>query len=264
MSMQTPLDSAVSPTDGVARLQMAMAHIEALSQDLHEALERNAQERRLAAQQQRTMVLQLSKAAELRDDDTGAHIVRLGYLAELLARRLEMPDSFCVQLRLAAPMHDIGKLGIPDSILKKPGALTAEERLVMNQHTTMGAEILKCQRTRLFDMAADIAQYHHEKFDGCGYPHNKAGSDIPISARIVTVVDFFDALTMDRCYRAALPVSTAVDMMLEQSGRHFDPDIVRAFERSLGSMVDLKERINAANMSIQDMLALHEEDLMVL
>lgn len=188
-------------------------------------------------------LLQLSAAADLKDDDTGVHIVRIGYLAEALALFLGQTPGYARMLRKAAPMHDIGKIGTPDSVLKKPGALTPEERQVMNRHAQMGAEILGRAQIPVFRMAAEVALTHHERYDGTGYPRGLVGEAIPLSGRITAVVDFFDALTMDRVYRRAFPVDKALEMMAAERGRAFDPAVVDAFFAHAQEMDALRRRI---------------------
>lgn len=196
----------------------------------------------------------LAVAAEYKDDDTGVHIVRIGFLAEALALYLGQPRPYALLLRKAAPMHDVGKIGIPDSVLKKPGSLTPEERQVMNRHVTIGADILGKSRIALFQMAAEIALTHHERWDGQGYPHQLAGSAIPLSGRIVSVVDFYDALTMDRVYRPAFTHEQALQMLQEQRGRMFDPAIVDCFVRHSDALLDLRQRIIEYRMSFADLV----------
>lgn len=174
-------------------------------------------------------LLRLAMAAEFKDDDTGSHIVRIGYLSEALALRLGCRIEFASLLRKAAPMHDIGKVGIPDTILKKEGPLGPEERLVMNRHAEIGARLLGQSRIPVFQMAAEIAASHHERFDGRGYPEGLAGEDIPLSARITSIVDIFDALTMDRVYRPAFGREQALEMIAAERGKALDPGIVDAF-----------------------------------
>ncbi|AEF92769.1 metal dependent phosphohydrolase [Delftia sp. Cs1-4] len=174
-------------------------------------------------------LLRLAMAAEFKDDDTGSHIVRIGYLSEALALRLGCRIEFASLLRKAAPMHDIGKVGIPDTILKKEGPLGPEERLVMNRHAEIGARLLGQSRIPLFQMAAEIAASHHERFDGKGYPQGLAGEEIPLSARITSIVDIFDALTMDRVYRPAFGLEQALEMIAAERGKALDPGIVDAF-----------------------------------
>ncbi|WP_146066929.1 HD-GYP domain-containing protein, partial [Candidatus Venteria ishoeyi] len=140
-----------------------------------------------------------------------------------------------------APMHDIGKIGIPDAILRKPGKLDDTEWTIMKQHPEIGANILKGD-TPLQHMARDIALYHHEKWDGSGYPQGLAGTQITLAARIVAVADVFDALTTVRPYKAAWPVEKAVEFMQKQAGQHFDPDLVRLFLNALPAILEIKEK----------------------
>jgi len=199
-------------------------------------------------------LFRLSMAADLKDDDTGVHIIRIGFLSEALSLFMGKDRVWSGMLRKAAPMHDIGKIGIPDSVLKKPGAFTPEERKTMNAHPRMGAEILGRSRIPLFQMAAELALSHHERWDGSGYPQQLAGTDIPLSGRIVAVADFFDALTMDRVYRRALSVDVAIQMLREQRGQAFDPEIVDTFMANAAALNALRERINAGNLSYTDLL----------
>lgn len=196
----------------------------------------------------------LAVAAEYKDDDTGVHIVRIGFLAEALALYLGQPRPYALLLRKAAPMHDVGKIGIPDSVLKKPGSLTPEERQVMNRHVAIGADILGKSRIALFQMAAEIALTHHERWDGQGYPQQLAGSAIPLSGRIVSVVDFYDALTMDRVYRPAFTHEQALQMLQEQRGKAFDPAIVDCFVRHSDALLGLRQRIIEYRMSFADLV----------
>ncbi|HNK33845.1 MAG TPA: HD-GYP domain-containing protein, partial [Plasticicumulans sp.] len=160
--------------------------------------------------------------AALRDDDTGRHTVRVGYMAELIGRRLGLDEDTCLRLRASAPLHDIGKLAIPDAILNKPGPLDATEMAVMRRHAEFGERILASTGEPLFRMAADIAGAHHEHYDGSGYPRGLRRDAIPLAARITAVCDFYDALRMDRVYRKALPDATVLGWMQEQRGRAFD------------------------------------------
>lgn len=199
-------------------------------------------------------LFRLSLAADLKDDDTGVHIIRIGFLSEALALLLGESPAKAAMLRKAAPMHDIGKIGIPDRVLKKPGAFDPEERAVMNEHSRMGAEILGRSRIPLFQLAAELALSHHERWDGNGYPSRLAGQAIPLSGRIVAVVDFFDALTMDRVYRKAMSVEVALEMLLEQRGKAFDPEIVDTFLANAVELNALRERINASHLSYSDLV----------
>lgn len=201
----------------------------------------------------------LSMAAEYKDGDTGIHIVRIGFLAEALALFLGEPKDYALMLRKAAPMHDIGKIGIPDDVLKKPGAFTPQERATMNQHSAIGADILGKSRIALFQMAAEIALAHHERWDGKGYPNQLAGPAIPLSGRIVSIVDFYDALTMDRVYRPAFSHEKALEMLLAERGKAFDPDIVDCFLRNSAAISALREQVTAGRMAFADLIN-HKQD----
>ncbi|MGD0198402.1 MAG: HD domain-containing phosphohydrolase [Solirubrobacteraceae bacterium] len=172
----------------------------------------------------------LALAAEYRDDDTHQHAQRIGHTAALLAAELGLGTATVERLRLAAPLHDIGKIAIPDSILLKPGKLTAEEFEIIKSHTLIGARILGGSQSLLLRTAAEIALSHHERWDGCGYPHGLAGDAIPLAGRIVAVADVFDALAHRRPYKQPWSIEEAVAEIHNQSKRHFDADVVEAFE----------------------------------
>nr|WP_315240850.1 HD domain-containing phosphohydrolase [uncultured Albidiferax sp.] len=199
-------------------------------------------------------LLRLAMAAELKDDDTGVHIVRIGFLAEALALLVGQNKASARMLRKAAPMHDIGKIGIPDGVLKKPGGLSPEERAIMNQHPAMGAELLGRSRIPLFRMAAEVALSHHERWDGTGYPHALSGEEIPLSGRIVAVVDFLDALTMDRCYRPAFDDATAVQMLAAQRGLAFDPFLVDVVLANVDQLLAVRTHVNQTRPTFNDLV----------
>jgi putative two-component system response regulator len=178
---------------------------------------------------ERETIFCLARAAEYRDPETGAHILRMAHYSRLIAARLGLPEDLQDLIFQSAPMHDIGKVGIPDYILLKPGKLTDEEFAVMKGHTTIGHQILIGSTSTILGMAAEIALHHHEKFDGSGYPGGLAGEAIPLTGRIVAVADVFDALTSERPYKKAWAVEDALNLLKEQRGRHFDPDCVDAF-----------------------------------
>lgn len=178
---------------------------------------------------ERETLLRLAKAGEYRDEDTGAHVLRMAKYSHLLAERLGLPKDQCAAIELAAPMHDIGKVGIPDHILLKPGQLTDEEWHIMRQHPNIGQAILQDSPSEFISLGATIALGHHERFDGTGYPRGLAGEQIPIEARIVAVADVYDALTSYRPYKPAWKASAAKAHIIEQSGRHFDPRCVTSF-----------------------------------
>jgi methanogenic corrinoid protein MtbC1 len=191
-------------------------------------------------------VQRLSMAVEFRDEDTGAHIERIGRLSVLLADAIGMDGQFCERLRHAAPLHDVGKVAIPDAILLKPGPLTPEERAIVETHAEEGHRLVRGSSSSILDMAATIALSHQEKWDGSGYPRGLKGEAIPIEGRIVAVADVFDALTSDRVYREAFSIDEAVQMMREQRGRHFDPVLLDAFMEVLGrSGADAREQLRS-------------------
>ena len=175
------------------------------------------------------LVERLATAAEYRDDDTGQHTRRVGRLAARMATALGWPADEVDALRQAAPLHDVGKIGVADRILLKPGPLTADEMAVMRTHTTIGGRILSGARFPVLRMAEAVALSHHERWDGSGYPAGLAGEAIPSAGRIVTVADVYDALTHSRPYKAAWTPADAVEEIRRQSGRHFDPAVVSAF-----------------------------------
>jgi HD-GYP domain-containing protein (c-di-GMP phosphodiesterase class II) len=191
-------------------------------------------------------VRRLSMAVEFRDEDTGAHIERIGRFSTLLAEHVGLDGELCERLGYAAPLHDVGKVAIPDAILLKPGPLTAQERAIVETHAEEGHRLLRGSSSSILDMAATIALSHHEKWDGTGYPRGLAGEEIPIEGRIVAVADVFDALTSDRVYRTAYSIEQAVALMREQRGRHFDPVLLDAFLEVLSSSgPDAREQLKS-------------------
>jgi putative two-component system response regulator len=188
-------------------------------------LERTAE---LAAAQAE-MLQRLAQAVEARDGETGEHTRRVGENSWMLAEAMSLPIARAELIRRAAPLHDVGKIGIPDTILLKPGALTAEEVEVVKTHTTVGARILSGSDSPLVQMAEQIALAHHERWEGTGYPRGLGGTDIPLEGRIVAVVDVFDALTHDRPYRLAWSPERALETIRDDIGRHFDPAVAEAF-----------------------------------
>ena len=174
-------------------------------------------------------LLRLAKAGEYRDEETGNHVIRMAKYSHLIAKKLGLDEDECETIELAAPMHDIGKIGIPDQILLKPGKLSVEEFTIIKKHTRIGYEILKNSPSRYLQMGAVIALGHHEKFNGSGYPQGLRGEDIPLVARIVAVADVYDALSSKRCYKPAWSHDDVLNMLNEQSGQHFDPRCVQAF-----------------------------------
>ncbi|MBC7501762.1 MAG: response regulator [Herminiimonas sp.] len=181
------------------------------------------------AAREREVILRLSRASEYRDPETGAHLVRMANYSCVLAANLGLSSTEQTLILDAAPMHDIGKVGIPDGILLKPGRLTDDEMTIMRTHPQIGADILKGSASYLLQAAATIALTHHEKFDGSGYPHGLKGESIPLHGRIIAVADVFDALTSARPYKPAWEVDRAVTLLRDGAGSHFDPVCVDAF-----------------------------------
>jgi len=167
----------------------------------------------------------LALAAEFRDDETGRHTERVGEAAVLLGAALGLAEEDLFLLRRAAPLHDVGKIAVPDAVLRKPGPLSGDEWEIMKGHAPMGAQILSGGRSRVIQLAEEVARFHHEQWDGNGYPEGLAGEAIPLAARLVSIADVFDALTSDRVYRKAWPAAEVLAYIQEYAGRRFDPQI---------------------------------------
>lgn len=193
--------------------------------------------------QTRLQVIQrLGRAAEYKDNETGLHVMRMSHYAQVLALAYGLSVHQAEDLLHAAPMHDIGKIGIADSILLKPGKLTAEEYQQMQKHPLIGAEIIGDCDSDLLRMAKVVALYHHEKWDGSGYPHGLAGEAIPLEARIVAVSDVFDALTSARPYKTAWSIEDTLQYMRAQKGLHFEPRLVDLLEQHLPDILAIRQR----------------------
>ena len=175
------------------------------------------------------LLFRMSRAAEFRDPETGAHIQRMSHYSSLIATQLGLSTEDQSLILQAAPMHDVGKIGIPDQILLKPGLLTPDEFAIMRTHSEIGFELLKGSDSIILQAAASIAISHHEKYNGSGYPYGVAGDASPLFGRIVAVADVFDALTSERPYKKAWPIERAVDYVREGAGGHFDPSCAEAF-----------------------------------
>ncbi|MBK1850915.1 two-component system response regulator [Marinobacter sp. 1-4A] len=189
-----------------------------------------------------SVVQRLGRAAEYKDNETGLHVIRMSHFSKLIALAAGFGENWADTLLNAAPMHDVGKIGIPDAILQKPGKLDPDEWAVMQTHPEIGAEIIGDDGSNLLDMAREVALNHHEKWDGSGYPKGLKGTDIPVSARIVALADVFDALTSERPYKSAWPIDKATGLIREQTGKHFDPDLVEAFFQCLPAILEVRER----------------------
>ena len=188
------------------------------------------------------IVQRLGLAAEYKDNETGLHVIRMSHYARILGLALGMSEAEADDLLHAAPMHDVGKIGIPDSILRKPGPLDKDEWKIMQSHATIGGDIIGRHDSGMLAMAHDLAVTHHEKWDGSGYPLGLAGEQIPLVGRIVAIADVFDALTSARPYKEAWPVEKAVGYLEEQRGKHFEPRLVDVFLRQMPALLEIKQR----------------------
>lgn len=188
------------------------------------------------------IIRRLGAAGEYRDNETGLHIVRMSKSCKLLARASGMDETVCELILHASPMHDVGKIGIPDRILLKPGPLTADEWEIMKRHSAIGAEILGQHESEILTVAREIALRHHEKWDGSGYPDGLVGTDIPFTARVVAVCDVFDALTSERPYKKAWSVSDAVGYLKDNVDAHFESRLVSLFIDILPQILAIRER----------------------
>ncbi|MFT3812822.1 MAG: response regulator [Acidovorax sp.] len=188
------------------------------------------------------IVQRLGRAAEYKDNETGMHVIRMSHYAHRLALAAQCGPAWAEDLLNAAPMHDVGKIGIPDAVLRKPGPLTSEEWTTMRRHPQIGAEIIGTHPSGVLRMAHTIALAHHEKWDGSGYPHGLAGEDIPLEARIVAIADVFDALTSERPYKKAWAAQDALAEIQAQAGRHFDPALVERFVPLMPELLAIRDR----------------------
>ncbi|MGR6503699.1 HD domain-containing phosphohydrolase [Shewanella sp. Koi 1] len=203
-------------------------------------LEDLVQQRTLELESARQKIInKLGRAAEFRDNETGLHIIRMSQYSFLLAQQIGQPAYWCQLLLNAAPMHDIGKIGIPDAILLKPGKLTLEEYQIIQKHPEIGAEIIGEDDDPLLHMAKEIALYHHERWDGTGYPCKLSQKQIPLCARIATIADVFDALTTSRPYKAAWSIDDAFNYLRDGAGSQFDPFLVSAFLECKAEITDI-------------------------
>jgi putative two-component system response regulator len=215
--------------------------IEALSNQ-NQILETKVKERTLALRDtQLEIIFRLSRAAEYRDNETGLHIKRMSHFTQIISAAMNCSEDTCALLFNASPMHDVGKIGIPDHILLKPSRLDPDEWRIMKTHTTIGAEMLAGHDSVLLQTARIIALTHHEKWDGSGYPSGLSKEEIPLSGRIVAICDVFDALTSQRPYKRAWPVEEALREIKTGSGSAFDPATVDALFRSLPALLSIKE-----------------------
>jgi len=199
-------------------------------------------------------------AAEFKDENTGEHIIRMSRYSALLVEKLGFSPGKVVYMRYAASMHDIGKMGIPDRIMLKPGKLTEEEFKCMKAHTTIGTAILADSKSELLNMAQEVALSHHEKWNGSGYPQGLSGNKIPIFGRIVGLTDVFDALTSKRPYKKPYPLEVACDIIRKERGEHFDPDLVDIFLKDIDEFSKIKEEVNSGKDRSQAAFVISHRD----
>jgi putative two-component system response regulator len=254
------LTKPVHPEDLIARLRSALRtkeyqdQIKAYSQTLEAKV---AQRTAALESSRREIIWRLAKAGEFRDKETGNHVVRVGCYCRAVAERMNMPADFIESVFLASPLHDIGKIGIPDSILLKQGDLTIDERKIMEKHCVFGAEILSEQprgidgntfrsidQNPVIEMAIRIALYHHEKLDGTGYPHQLTNENIPIEARIAALADVYDALCSKRPYKATIPELQALEIIRKGVSSQFDPVVYNAFLNSLDEIHVIQTKLS--------------------
>lgn len=258
-----PIDpSELVPRVGnLLRLQSAQRQLRRQNERLEAEVARRTGELEAS---RRDLLHCLARAAEYRDDDTGFHVLRVGHYARTIARALSMDDVYVDRIEQAAQLHDVGKIGVPDAILHKPGRLTAEEYERMKRHAVLGKQVLErlspeeetalrhhagigselmaVAKFPILDMAHRIALTHHEWFDGSGYPLGLAGDDIPLEGRITAVADVFDALSSKRCYKDAMPLSKCFEIMTGERGTHFDPEVLDAFLSRRDEIVAIQMR----------------------
>jgi putative two-component system response regulator len=222
-------------------LEVRLLHKQVLTQN--ETLEQQVKIRTQQLEQSRLEIIKrLGRAAEYKDNETGNHILRMSHFAHMLALAVGLSDKFAADILTSEPMHDIGKFGIPDHILLKPGSIKPDEWEIMKTHVKIGADLLADTDVPLLKLASNIALTHHEKWDGSGYPNGLKGEAIPIEGRICAICDVFDALTSERPYKKEWPVEQAVDYLLTQKGQHFDPELVDHFLAIIEQVLHYRSR----------------------
>jgi len=243
LGAQDFLTKPINIPEALCRIRnlLEIRHLTNLIQNQNVILEQKVKERTQALRFTRLEIINcLGRAAEYRDNETGMHVIRMSHFSQQLALEAGWESKNCELILHASPMHDVGKIGIPDRILLKPGKLDPEEWEIMKTHVTIGAEILTRSDSRLFRMARNIALHHHEKWDGSGYPGGLAGEAISPEGRIVAVCDVFDALTSERPYKKAWPVEDALQNIRENRGKHFEPQLVDKFLKIVPRLLDIR------------------------
>lgn len=240
-----PLEMTEAVTRIRNHLEMQLLHNQVIEQK--RLLEEKVQERTQEVEATRMEIIhRLGRAAEYRDNETGMHVVRMSYLCERLGQELGMPERECKLLLYASPLHDVGKIGIPDYILLKPGKLTEAEYETMKLHPQIGAEILSGGTSELMEMARIIALTHQERWDGSGYPQGLKGEEIPLMGRIVALCDVFDALTSKRHYKEAYSLEKSWEIIESQKGTSFEDSLVETFEKILPEMLEITKKFSDA------------------
>lgn len=237
------INKPIDPVEVILRVSNLLRVQEALKAkaDMVSMLEKKVQARTAElSESNQFLIKSMAMIAEFRDKNTGKHVLRVGQYARLLAEVYGLAPKICELIEKASPLHDLGKIGIPDSILLKAGQLDEKEREIMNSHSKIGADILSSHSSRLVSMASSIALSHHERWDGAGYPSGLVGESIPIEGRITAIADVFDALTTVRPYKKAWTVDEAVMLLQEGSGDHFDPVLVGMFIENMDRVVEIK------------------------
>ncbi|NOX25127.1 MAG: response regulator [Deltaproteobacteria bacterium] len=254
-----PFDQLETTTRIANILKVRLLHNEVKNQNI--ILERKIQERTFELHDTRLEIIhRLGRAAEYRDNETGAHIIRLSHMCALLGKLAGLSERRQELLLNATPMHDIGKIGIPDNILLKPGKLDNEEWQIMQTHTTIGADLLSGHDSELMTLSRDIALTHHEKWNGTGYPRKLRGEKIPFAARITGLMDVFDALTSKRPYKDPYPIEKACDTIKAECGKHFDPRLTDLFLENLGEFKQIKIRFSDKGETAHRYFQLSERD----
>ncbi len=224
----------------------ARAQLNRLMGELQDVRKQRDEAFRALEQAHQETLFRLARAAEHKDGETGAHMQRVGAFAAMIAEAMGCPPEYCEILYKAAQMHDIGKIGIHESVLRKSGPLTSDEWRLMREHPRIGASILAGSEAPVLQLAAEVSMAHHEHFSGAGYPQGLVGELIPLSGRIVALADFFDTLSIDRCYRKAHHDAQILEMIRERRGQQFDPRVVDAFFSIVDRLFQAREAINAA------------------
>ncbi|MEA1968000.1 MAG: response regulator [Thermodesulfobacteriota bacterium] len=240
-------------------LKIRLLHNQVQNQNV--ILEQQVKIRTLELEETRLEIIRrLGQAAEYRDTETGAHIIRMSKMCALLGGLVGMGDQQINLLLNASPMHDVGKIGIPDSILLKPGKLTSEEWQTMTQHTVIGGKLLDGHKSELMTLARDIALTHHEKWDGTGYPNGLKKEKIPVCGRIAALADVFDALTSRRPYKNPYPIDKTLEIIKQGNNTHFEPKLVDLFLKNIDAFVKIKKELSDDDYQTNDDFYLSERD----